>query len=297
LGCSIGAALSEAGAEVWLVTRSAAHVAAMNTGGLVLQLPEGERRVAVKAATSCASIGPVDLLIVLVKSFDTRTALAGASAAIGTDTSVLSLQNGLGHEDILAEAVGRARVLAGKTYVGGVLLAPGRIISSIKGKQTIIGELDGARSERVLAIAAEFNRAGLATTISTNIMGAMWDKLLVNVSTSALSGITRLTYGELYAVPELKAVALAAVSEAMAVAKAAGVTIEFTSAQQAWNRAAEGLPPVFKASMLQSLEKGSRTEVDFIHGAVVAWGRRYGIATPVNDTLVGCIKGIESGLI
>ena len=98
-----------------------------------------------------------------------------------------------------------------------------------KGKQTIIGELDGSRSERVLAIAAEFNRAGLATTVITNIVGTMWDKLLVNVSTSALSGITGLTYGQLYAVPE-----------------------------QAWNRAVEGLPPEFKASMLQSLSRTRR---------------------------------------
>lgn len=296
LGCAIGGALSEAGSEVWLVNRSKDHVAAMKAQGLTLVTPQGERRVAVNVATGCAEVGVVDLVIVLVKSFHTRDAIAGATALIGERTVVLSLQNGLGHEDVLAEFVGRQRVLAGKTYVGGVLLAPGRIISGTVGKETIIGELDGSVSERALAIAAEFNRAGLATTVSDNIVGTMWDKLLVNVSTGALSAITRLPYGALYEVPEVKATALAAVAEAMAVACAAGVRLSFSEPEQAWVRAAEGLPPDFKASMLQSLEKGSVTEIDFVNGAVVRWGERHHIPTPVNAALVACVKGIEKAL-
>lgn len=296
LGCAIGAALGEAGSDVWLVSRSQAHVEAMRRDGLALVTPQGERRVVVKAATTCAEVGTVDLVIVLVKSFHTREAIAGAAPLVGAHTVLLSLQNGLGHEDVLAECVGRQRVLAGKTYVGGVLLAPGRIIATTAGKQTLIGELDGAISERALAIAAEFNRAGLATSVSDNIVGTMWDKLLVNVSTGALSAITRLPYGALYAVPEVKAAAIAAVAEAMAVANAAGVKLSFSDPEQPWIRAAEGLPPEFKASMLQSLEKGSVTEIDFVNGAVVRWGERHRIPTPVNAALVACVKGIEKGL-
>jgi len=296
LGCAIGAALGEAGSEVWLVNRSQAHVAAMQADGLTLVTPQGERRVAVNATTRCAEVGVVDLVIVLVKSFHTREAIAGAAPLIGEHTVVLSLQNGLGHEDVLAEFVGRQRVMTGKTYVGGVLLAPGRIVSATADRQTAIGELDGRISERALAIAAEFNRAGLATTVSDNIVGTVWDKLLVNVATGALSAITRLPYGLLYQVPELKATALAAVAEAMAVAHAAGVRLSFSDPEQPWLRAGVGLPYDFKASMLQSLEKGSVTEIDFVNGAVVAEGRRRGVPTPVNASLVACVKGIEKGL-
>ena len=296
LGCAIGAALGEGGSEVWLVNRSREHVDAMKTKGLTLVSPKGERQVAVNAATNCAEVGAVDLVIVLVKSFHTAAAIAGAAPLIGTNTIVLSLQNGLGHEDLLAQAVGRERVLAGKTYVGGVLLGPGRILSGTVGKQTIIGELDGRISERARALAAEFNRAGLATRVSDNIVGTMWDKLLVNVATGALSAITRLPYGKLYAVPEVKATALAAVAEAMAVARAAGIKLSFTDPEQPWLLAAEGLPPQFKASMLQSLEHGSVTEIDFINGAVVRGGARHHIPTPVNATLVACVKGMEKGL-
>jgi len=300
LGCSIGAALAEAGSNVILINRSPAHVDAINSVGLRVRDGDDERLVRVKAALNCQSLQPVDLMIVLVKSFDTASAIQSAMPVIGDRTTVMSLQNGMGHEDILADAVGRSRVMAGKTYVGGVMLAPGHIVSGTRGKQTLIGELDGRLSARAEAIAAEFNRAGLATEISRNIIGTMWDKLLVNVATGALSGITRLPYGNaqsgLYAVPEIKATALAAVAEAMAVARAGSVKLGFSSPEQAWLRAAEGLPPTFKASMLQSLEKGSITEVDFINGAVVRWGERLSVPTPVNTTLVACIKGIEHAL-
>lgn len=296
LGCAIGAALAESGVDLWLLNRSPAHVAAMQAQGLIVQDTRGERTVRVQAATRAEGIGPVDLVVVLVKSFHTAAAMRGAAALIGPHTLVLSLQNGLGHEDILADAVGRERVLAGKTYVGGVLLAPGRITSGVAGKHTYIGELDGAITPRVQAVADTFNRAGLATTVSDNIVGTMWDKLLVNVAIGALSGITHLPYGDLYAVPEVKATALAAVAEAMAVARAGGVALTFTAPEQAWDKAAEGLPASFKASMLQSLEKGSVTEVDFINGSVVRWGQRHGVPTPVNATLVACIKGIEHAL-
>ena len=124
----------------------------------------------------------------------------------------------------------------------------------------------------------------------------MWDKLLINVATGALAGITRLTYGALYAVPEVESCALAAVAEAMAVAKASGVKLSWTEPRGPWLKASDGLPPEFKTSLLQSLEKGTRTEIDFINGSVVRGGERCGVPTPVNRTLVACVKGIERGL-
>ena len=293
LGSTLGAALAEAGAAVWLVSRPGPHAEAIRARGLTVCDDDGERRVAIRVVTDPAEPGPVDLVIVLVKSFHTQAAIDGARALFGPHTAVLSLQNGLGHEDLLAAAVGRERVLAGKTYVGGVLLDAGRIRSGVRGKDTLIGELDAGLSERVRAVAAEFSRAGLATTVSTNIFGVLWDKLFVNVATGALSAITRLPYGELYRVPEVEATAVAAVAEAMAVARARGVEIATREPREAWVKAGAGLPPSFKASMLQSLDKGSITEVDFINGAVVRHGLAAGVPTPVNQTLVAAVKGIE----
>lgn len=296
LGCAIGATLTEGGHETWLVDHFPAHVDAMRTHGLRVDDTRGSRHVQVRATTQPAEAGTAEVVIVLVKSFHTDAAIRSAQALVGPETVVLSLQNGLGHEDILANVVGAERVLAGKTYVGGVLRGAGHIESGVVGKQTIIGELDGRVTDRVQRIADAFNHAGLSTQVSDNIVGTMWDKLLVNVATGALTGITSLTYGQLYDEPLLKATSLAAVGEAIAAAQAAGVKLSMTEPEQAWTLAAEGLPAAFKTSMLQSLEKGSITEIDFINGSVVRWGARHGVPTPVNATLVACIKGVERAM-
>jgi 2-dehydropantoate 2-reductase len=300
LGCAIGGVLTEAGHEVWLINRGQAHVDALRQHGLVMRDGGVDRVVPVRATTDCreiaASTGAVDLLIVLVKSFHTQEAITGALPIVGEHTTVLSLQNGLGHEDVLAEVVGRHKLLAGKTYAGGVMLLPGHIIAGTQGKETFIGELDGQLTVRVSHIAEAFNSAGLITTVSHNIMGTMWDKLLVNVATGALSGITGLPYGELYQVPEVEACAIAAVAEAMAVARASGIALSTSDPRAPWLKAAAGLPFAFKASMLQSLEKGTVTEVDFVNGAVVRQGAKCGVPTPVNQALVACLKGVEKRL-
>ena len=300
LGCAIGGVLTEAGHEVWLINRNTAQVEAMSQRGLVLRSDGIDRTVRVRVVTTAAGVspasGPADLLIVLVKSFHTAEAMHSALGLLGPETVVLSLQNGLGHVDILAGIVGGERVLAGKTYAGGTQLAPGYVEAGTRGKRTLIGEPAGGLSARATAIASVFSAAGLDTTVSDNIMGVAWDKLLINVATGALSAITRLTYGGLYSVPEVEACALAAVAEAMAVARASGVTLSIDNPAQAWQMASAGLPYEFKASMLQSLEKGSVTEVDYINGAVVRQGALCGVPTPVNQTLVAAIKGIEKNL-
>jgi len=296
LGSTFGAWLSEAGHDTWLLNRPNAHLEAIGRDGLEVETPDGSRRVPVQAAVAAEAIGVVDLVVVLVKSFATAEAMTQALALVGPQTLVLSLQNGLGHEELLAGIVGQERVIAGKTYVGGVLLGPGWIRSGVAGKQTIIGELDGQVTPRVQAVAEAFSGAGLATTVSANIRGTLWDKLQVNVATGALTGITQLTYGQLYSEPLLRDIALQAVAEAIAVARAAGVELGLQEPEAAWQLAREGLAPSFKTSMLQSLQKGSITEIDFINGAVVRLGQQYRVPTPVNATLVACIKGIERAM-
>ena len=167
LGCAIGGTLAEAGNEVVLINRNPAQVDAINSQGLVMRDAQGEQAVRALACTSAAGLASVDLVIVLVKSFHTEQAMRAATHLVGPQTLVLSLQNGLGHEDILADIVGRDHVLAGKTYVGGVMLAPGRILRGVAGKETLIGELDGGISERAQGLAAVFNAAGLVTTTIT----------------------------------------------------------------------------------------------------------------------------------
>ena len=296
LGSVVGGRLAAAGHAVTLINRNPAYVEAVRANGLILE--EGGRRevVAAHAAPDPAGLDPVDLIVVLVKSADTEAAIRAATPLLGAGTVVLSLQNGLGQEALLARAVGAARVVGGKTYVGGVMLAPGVVGAGTKGKRTIIGELDGPPTARIAALAAAMTGAGLETHAAADLRAEIWDKLLVNVATGALAAITGLDYGNLYDIPEIEETALAAVAEAMAVARADGVALSTATPAEAWRRAAEGLPFGFRTSMLQSLDKGRTTEIDAVNGAVVAEGRRLGVPVPVNAALLACVKGRERAL-
>lgn len=303
LGSAIGGTLARGGHDVTFVDPFEAHVNAVASTGLrIVSSPEAAPETAsLRARTSCAGLPQQDLVIVLVKSFATREAARQAKLAgiIGPDTAVLTIQNGIGNEETLIEELGEACVISGKTFVSGLLLEPGMVMAAVAGRPTVIGEMNGTVTPRIERIAAELSRGGLETRVSPNILGMAWDKLLVNVATGAISGITGLPYGGLYAKyghgvdPGLKETALRAVREAMTVADAKGVVLSDKSAEAVWDSAAEGQPESFKASILQSLERGIATEVDFINGAVSREGKKAGVPTPVNDTLTACIHGIE----
>lgn len=299
LGSTIGGTLAMGGSEVYFVDQWEDHVNAIKENGLKMTDEQKDWFVNVDARTSAEGIGPADLVIVLVKSFATQTAVRQLKETnvIGPDTLVMSLQNGLGNEETIAEVVGEANVISGKTYVGGRLLKPGYVSAGVKGKYTYIGELTGEITERIQKVCDEFNKAGLLCEVSDNIKGLIWDKLLINVAAGALCGITRLPYGPLYEEDYIKDTAAAAVLEGIQVAKAAGVKLKSEDPLYPWYAASEGLPGTFKTSILQSLELKRPTEIDFINGAVVEWGKKYRIPTPVNQTLVTCVKGIEKYLL
>ena len=244
MGSSIGGLLADGGSEVYLLDTWEEHVNAINSRGLKLSVGSSDKVVKVRAATDCRGIGPADLIIVLVKSFNTREAIENAGPIIGDKTVIISLQNGLGNEEIIGEVVGKGHVVGGRTFAGGSVLAPGHVIASTAGKHTYIGELDGTTTQRVIRIAEEFKRAGLLITVSSNIIGIMWDKLLVNVATGALCGITRLPYGGLYKMPELMDCALEAVSEGIAVAKAIGVKLSTKDPRKHGSKRPKGCPRI-----------------------------------------------------
>lgn len=296
LGSAIGGTLAEGGHEVTLVNRNRRHIDAIRERGLILRSDGRDRTVHLAATTDTAGLAAAELVLILVKALDTEAAALASRPLVAPDTVVMSLQNGVGQEELLASILGRQHVLGGRTYAGGVMLAPGHVLSGIDGKETIIGELDGVASPRATDLARSLTASGLETRATSQIWTAIWDKLLVNISTGALAALTRLTYGELYRLPEIEETAIAAVAEAMAVADALGIPLATTDPRAPWNKAAAGLPPEFKTSMLQSIESGRRTEIDFINGAVVREGRRAGVPTPVNAALVALIRAIETNI-
>ena len=299
LGSTIGGTLAIGGNDVHFVDMWQEHVDLINKDGLHMTNEKEDWDVRVDARTTADTIGEADLVIVLVKSFATKQAVEQLKQTnvIGKNTLVMSLQNGLGNEETIASVIGSENVISGKTYVGGRLIQAGYISAGVQGKWTYIGELNGEITDRIQTVCNVFNDAGLLCEVSDNIKGLIWDKLLINVAAGALCGITRLPYGPLYEEDYIKDVAVAAIQEGIQVAKAAGVVLKSEDPQYPWVAASEGLPGTFKTSILQSLELKRPTEIDFINGSIVEWGKKYGIATPVNQTLVACVKGIEKYIL
>lgn len=299
LGSTIGGTLAMGGNDVHFVDMWQEHVDLINKDGLHMTNEKEDWYVRVDARTTADTIGEADLVIVLVKSFATKQAVEQLKQTnvIGKNTLVMSLQNGLGNEETIASVIGSENVISGKTYVGGRLIQAGYISAGVQGKWTYIGELNGEITDRIQTVCNVFNDAGLLCEVSDNIKGLIWDKLLINVAAGALCGITRLPYGPLYEADYIKDVAVAAIQEGIQVAKAAGVVLKSEDPQYPWVAASEGLPGTFKTSILQSLELKRPTEIDFINGSIVEWGKKYGIATPVNQTLVACVKGIEKYIL
>lgn len=293
MGCLYGAKLSAvAQTEVVLLDVWKEHVDAINQEGLFMEedgaLLEYHQ---LKATTDAASVGQVDLAIVFVKSTLTTQAMENNQAVFGPNTVALTLQNGLGNVESIRSKMNEDNVIAGTTAHGATMLAPGKMRHAGTGK-TVIGELSGKRSERIQEIASVFAAAGLEIEISHNVLGLIWDKLLVNVGINALTGITGLTNGALLAYPEIEALLEGAVAEAVAVAKAKGILLGFADpiahAKEVCKATAAN-----KSSMLQDILNHKLTEINMINGAVVREGIAHGVATPVNAVLTNLILFFE----
>jgi 2-dehydropantoate 2-reductase len=226
-----------------------------------------------------------------VKTTLTAKAMAENKAAIGPKTIVLSLQNGLGNIEQMATVVSEQNILAGTTAHGATLLGPGQIRHAGRGK-TILGELNGETTDRVREVAALFAAAGLETEISGNVIGLIWDKLLVNVGINALTAITMLQNGRLTQSPELTELMEAAVAEGAAVAAASGIKLGFSD-PVAHTKEVSIATGQNRSSMLQDILNGRKTEIDMINGAIVREGQKVGVPAPVNRTLTNLVKYIE----
>lgn len=293
MGCLYGAKLSTVpGSEVYLLDVWQDHVDRINEQGLIME-EQGQFITydKVKASTRAEDIGPCDLAIVFVKSTLTSQAVKSNKAVFGPETIALTLQNGLGNIELITEAIGEKGIIAGTTAHGATMLEPGKIRHAGSGK-TIIGELDGSSTARIEKVAQLLKEAEMETEISANVLGLVWDKLLVNVGINALTGITRLHNGQLLNYPEIEELLEAAVTEAAQVALAKGIKLGFADPVGHTKDVCKATA-ANRSSMLQDVLNKKRTEIDMINGAIVREGAGVQVPTPVNKTLTNLIKFIE----
>lgn len=289
MGSLYGGLLSEAGNQVWLIDVWQEHVDAINQDGLQIDgLGGGKIIKNIKASTKTDDVGIVDCALIFVKSIYTDLAVAQNKAIIGENTIILTLQNGLGNVEKINQVVDEKNIIAGTTAHGATMIGPGKIKHAGQGK-TIIGELDGKETERIVELGKTFNDAQLDTSTSNNVIGLVWDKLLVNIGINALTAITGLKNGSLVQSEETEWILEESVKEAQAVANAKGVKLSYEDPVGHTKKVCE-LTAANRSSMLQDVERERETEIDMINGAIVREGKKVNIATPVNQVLTNLIK-------
>ena len=295
MGSLFGAYLAKAGEAVAVVDIWQEHVAAIRSQGLMLSEPAGDEVVRLDAALGTGGLEPVDLVILFVKSAATQAAATDAAALLRPGGRVLTLQNGLGNAEAIAEIVGAERVLAGTTAQGATLLGPGRVRHGGSG-ETHIGRLSGAADAFCHEVAAILSKAGLPTIVEPDVRSLIWGKLIINTGINALTALLRLRNGQLADLAETRQLLALAVEEAVQVARAAGVRLPYENPVDKVLAVAVATRQN-QSSMLQDVLRGSPTEIAVINGAIVREGERQGVATPVNRTLTLLVQALEKNLL
>lgn len=299
IGSVAGGMLARDGHQVHLVGRPA-HMEAVRRDGLLISGLWGQHWVrGLGAHPSVAEVPPEDFAVVLIatKTYDTREAASAIAPLVGPHTLVASLQNGLGNAEIIAGCVGRERTLAARVMYGVELTAPGRAEVTVQGGELMLGNPWGVvPRERVESLAGDFSRAGIAARATDQIVGFLWGKLLYNCCLNPLSALLRVSYGRLGEMEATRQVMSRVIAEVFAVAAAHGVAL-FWSRPQEYEEVLLGqlIPATAPhyASMYADLQRGKRTEIESLNGAVVRLGEERGVPTPENLLLTRLVRARE----
>jgi 2-dehydropantoate 2-reductase len=291
MGSIFGARFHQAGHETVLVDVVQPLVDTINAEGVTVVRGDDETVTRVPATTDPAAVGPVDIVVFFTKCYHTSSAAESARPLVGPDTAVASLQNGWGNGDVLAAAYPPGQVVLGVTYNSGLLQGPGRVLHPAE-QPTLVGSFsDGGDGAARLAEALE--SAGLAATVASPVRPEIWKKLILNAASLPASALTGMTAGALGTSQDMLALVSETTREAVAVAQALGYDIDFDERIGTILGLVEKAGPT-KASMLQDVEAGRRTEIDVINGAVVRAADEVGVPVPINRTLMQLIKGWET---
>jgi 2-dehydropantoate 2-reductase len=277
VGAYYGARLADGGADVTLVARGR-QLEALRRDGLTIVEPEGTRSYRLEATDEPAGIGPVDVVLFTVKSYDTVEAAGRLAPLLREGTAVISLQNGIDNEDRIADVIGAEHVVGGAAYILGAVREPG-VVDAAGPRSIVIGELSGPPSDRVRAIREVGARAGLEVGIADDIRVALWEKYVLLVAFSAMTGTVRLPIGAIRDSPAAKQMLRSLMTEVWAVGRAAGVALADGLVDREMNRLLSQHDGA-TTSLYHDLVTGHRMELEALQGAAIRIGREHGVATP-----------------
>jgi 2-dehydropantoate 2-reductase len=295
VGGYYGARFAEAGHDVTFVARGR-HKEAIQANGLQVRSALGDVTIRdAKVVEDATAAGVCDFVLVCTKLRDLEEVAQAIRPAVGPETGVISLQNGVEKERVLIEAVGRDAVMGGATQIASAIAAPGEIQHTGTMANLIYGELDGSLSDRVKTFDQAVRSApGFETNLADDIELEIWKKFSFLAPFAGITALYRKPIGPLRVDPEIRRELEALVAEAVAVGRAEGVA--FGPGREAEVMGfIDGLPETMKSSMLHDLEAGKPLELDWLTGTVCRFGRTHDIATPASDRIYAALASARGG--
>jgi len=292
MGGVFGSLLVKAGFDVIFLDIWKEHIEKIQNEGLRVRDASGEQLIPVKAFSSPEGLGPVDLVFLMVKAYDTETALEQWRILFSEKTLILTMQNGLGNVERIARHLPIDRVIPGVTSRGAYVIGPGAVNNSGHA-ETVLGVVDPSQRKDSERLAQMFTQAGVEVKYDEDLDSLVWGKLIMNLAINPVGALTGMRNIEAVSYPPTLRIQKLAMEEGMAVGKAKGIQFRYSDAVKKLKEIVSGAPQN-RCSMLQDIDRGKRTEIDYINGAVVELGRELSIPTPVNEALTALVKGKES---
>lgn len=286
VGSYFGAMLARAGHDVTLIARPQ-HVEAIRQHGLIFDSHSFNGAVPVHATSEASGVEGAGIVLFCVKSADTESAGQSIAPFLKSNATVLCLQNGVDNAERLQTTI-RQIAVPTVVYVATEMAGPGHV------KHHGRGELIIGTSPASADIARQFSEAAIPTTVSDNVLGDLWAKLITNCAYNAVSAVAQLPYGAMLKVKGVTDVIENAIAECISVAHAAGISIP-ANVTQAVFALAEAVPGQY-SSTAQDLARGKLTEIDYLNGYVVRKGAEFGVPTPTNLALLVMVKLREAHL-
>ena len=287
VGAYYGARLADGGADVSLIARGP-HLDALRANGLTIVEPERTRAYRLRATDAPEEIGPVDVVLFTVKSYDTTDAAGRLGPLIGDQTAVISLQNGIDNEDRIAAVIGEDHVVGGAAYILGAVREPG-VVDAAGPRSMVIGELSGPPSDRIRAIRDVGASGGLDVGLADDIRVALWEKYTLLVAFSAMTGTVRLPIGAIRDSPAARAMLRALMTEVWTVGRAAGVALADDLVDREMDRLLSQHDGA-TTSLYHDLVTGHRMELEALHGAAIRIGRERAVPTPNLDAAYAILQ-------
>ncbi len=292
IGGYYGGGMARLGHEVVFVARGA-HLQALKENGLQVKSVFGDFDISpVRAVEDPAEAGPVDFILFSTKSYSTEEAARAIKPAVGPETTVLSLQNGVDAAERIGAVIGMQHMLAGASWISSAVISPGVIRQISQFRRIALGELDGSRSPRLEAVFEALQATGATVEVSENIRKVLWTKFVFIAASSSLGSLTRLPIGEYRSVPEARVLLKAVMQEVESLARLQGIALDADVVQKSLDFV-DNSGPHIKPSMQLDVEAGRRTELESMIGVIGRKGRELGVPTPASDFVYAALLPVE----